>query len=142
MNFHIARHVVFFNNNYYFVSISDGNLYEFSTQFTQQNNMEMPRIRVCPNLRLPDQSRNIINNLSFLLEQGDSETVQRIDLTVSKDGGETFSNAFSKTLNRLGKRQNRFNVWNLGQANDFVAQLRFWGQSRYVVGDGLLSVYQ
>jgi len=34
LNYHIAREVVFFNNDYYFVSLNGGNLYAFGTQFT------------------------------------------------------------------------------------------------------------
>jgi hypothetical protein len=70
MNAHIAKKVAFFNDNYYFVSIIDGNLYQFGTQFTTYNGAEIPRIRVCRNIRMPDASRFTVSNLTFTLEQG------------------------------------------------------------------------
>lgn len=70
MNAHIAKRVSFFNDNYYFVSFNDGNLYRFGTQYTTYNGAEIPRIRICRNIRLPDASRFACNNLTFTLEQG------------------------------------------------------------------------
>lgn len=74
-NYHIAREVVFFNNRYYFVSISGGNLYEMGTQYTnyQYSDTEIqdiPRIRITPPLRLPSQRWFIIKSLGFTIENG------------------------------------------------------------------------
>ena len=155
MNYHIAQRVAFFNNQYFFVSFSDGNLYELSSLLTTYDYgdrvCEIPRVRVCPTFSLKDRSRFVVNNINFPVEQGQDPASQgllspnyhpRIDLTVSKDGGQTFSNGVSKILNRVGIRRNRVNFWGQGAANEFIPQFRFWGQSRFVVGDGLMSVYQ
>lgn len=64
----------------------------------------------------------------------------RIDLTISKDSGQTFGNASQKFLDPLGNRKNRVIFWNLGQANDFVAQFRFWSRYRKTVSNGLVEV--
>lgn len=73
-NYFIAKRVVFFNNKYYFVSFRDGNLYEFGTQFTTYDYgtkvYEIPRVRIVPNIRLPDQSRFIAGYTGFTIEQG------------------------------------------------------------------------
>jgi hypothetical protein len=71
----IAKRVVFFNEKYYFVSIRDGNLYEFGTQYTDYDygddvKFEVPRIRIVPSIRLPDQSRFIAGYTGFTIEQG------------------------------------------------------------------------
>jgi hypothetical protein len=153
MNAHIAKKVAFFNDQYYFVSIVDGNVYQFGTQFTTYNGVEIPRIRVCRNIRLPDASRFAINNLTFTLEQGtqinnyqptDSTKFvkQSVDLSVSKNGGESFGTVWKKDLNTRGNFKNRLIFWNCGSANDFVPQFRFWGLSRFVVTDGIASIYQ
>jgi hypothetical protein len=181
MNFHIAKKVSFFNETYFFVSTIDGNLYEFSTKYVSYDYgskgiYEIPRIRVCKNFRLPDQSRFVVNNITFTIEQGDSElnfeskislmstnndiilttennvalvlnetipiSAQRVDLTISKDGGVQFSNSVSKILNTFSNRANKFNYWQLGYANDFVPQFRFHGLSKFVCTDGLMSYYQ
>lgn len=206
-NAHIAKKVAFFNGEYYFVSILDGNVYQFGTQFTTYNGNEIPRIRVCRNIRLPDASRFAINNLTFTIEQGTqtdvfqseflltesglpiltesgefinvdsfqqtivleplqtelfqnlltetgdiiyAEVVQNIPvpipqavaLSVSKNGGESFGTIWSKQLNTSGNFRNRLIYWNLGAANDFVPQFRFWGLDRFVATDGIVSIYQ
>lgn len=78
MNYHIAKRTVFFNNNYFFVSFNDGNLYELSTSFTTYeyaNNFvqEIPRVRITKNFRLPDGSRFAVNNSTFTIEQGNGK---------------------------------------------------------------------
>lgn len=64
----------------------------------------------------------------------------RIDLTMSKDSGQTFGNASQHFLSTQGNRKNRVMFWNLGQVNDFVVQLRFWSKARVTVGNGLVEV--
>ena len=64
----------------------------------------------------------------------------RIDLTISKDSGQTFGNASQKFLNALGNRKNRVIFWNLGQANDLVVQVRFWSKYRKTIGGGLIEL--
>lgn len=207
MNAHIAKRITFFNDKYYFVSFIDGNLYQIGTEFTTYNGHEIPRIRVCKNIRLPDASRFSVNNLTFTLEQGTqgSEFVggdllteagdpiltengaaletsvginiivdvplmaedgtdlltesgeiifatvreeipatipQAVHLSVSKNGGESFGTIWSKQLNAEGKFKNRLIYWNLGAANDFIPQFRFWGLGRFVVTDGVVNIFQ
>jgi hypothetical protein len=147
MNYFIAKRVVFFNNKYYFVSFRDGNLYELSSEITNYDYSndqiyEIPRIRVTPNIRLPDQSRFVCGYTGFTIEQGSNSTIQRVDMCVSKDGGVNFSSNVSKVLNPIGRRANRLMFWQLGAANDLVHQFRFWGQGRFVVSDGIAGIYQ
>lgn len=70
LNYHPAKRVAYFNNTYYFVSLNDGNLYEMSTSDTTYNGAEIPRIRICPTIRMPDTAPFVTNNLSFPIEQG------------------------------------------------------------------------
>lgn len=182
MNYHVARRVAFFNETYYFVSINDGNIYNMSTRFTDfdyGSNLvyEIPRVRVCKNFRLPDQSRFVMQNITFTIEQGIgqdnnanivklfsnessselvttegrtalifqeklNQRVQRVDMRYSRDGGMSYGSDYSKILNSVGNAQNRMNFWNLGMANDFVPQFRFYGFYRFVATDGLMSYYQ
>ncbi len=90
----------------------------------------------------PDNTPFIANSATFLVEQGDSNTIQRIDLSISKGGNESFSNIQGKVLNRVGLRQNRLIWWNLGRTNEISFQLRMWGLSRFVIGDGVMEYYQ
>lgn len=169
MDAHIAKKVSFFNDTYYFVSTIDGNLYELSSVFTNYDYSpnpaiqtivnEIPRIRICDTFRLPDTSPFITNNLSFILEEGEPNVLsenylqqqttnlqaiqsRRVDLSISIDGGETFGSAAPYFLNPPGKRRNRIQYWRLGYANEMTTQFRFWGFQRFVVGDGIMKVYQ
>ena len=74
-NYHIARDVVFFNNDYYFVSLNDGNVYTFGTQFSYlqyspTNIQQMPRIRISPPIRLSSQRMFICKSAGFTIENG------------------------------------------------------------------------
>lgn len=146
MSAHIAKRAVYFNNNYYFISFKDGNLYKFSSEITTYDGKEIPRIIVCPPIRLPDGSRFCINNLTFIIEEGisyeDRSIPQKVGLSVSKNGGQSFGSIWTKELNAVGKRKNRLNYWNLGSANEFIPQFRFWGLNRFVFTDGIVSIYQ
>jgi hypothetical protein len=74
MNYHPAKKLAFFNNTYYFVSLNDGNLYEMSTNQTTYNGILIPRIRITKTFRMPDTAPFVVNNLSFILEQGVDDT--------------------------------------------------------------------
>jgi len=142
MNYHIAKRVSFFNDAYYFISFNDGKLYEISSNYTTYNGDAIPRIRVTDPFRLPDTSSFITNEFDFVIEQGESQTVQRVDFSISKDGGQSFSNILTKNLNQTAHRRNRLRFWNLGRTNDLTMQFRFWSTGRFVCGDGTMSIYQ
>ena len=133
---------MFFNNTYYFISFNDGNLYELNTKYTANEGKEIPRVRVTNSIRLPDSSQFIINNLEMVIEEGTDALLQRVDLSISTDGGVSFGNIVGQDLNKLGKRHNRLVFWNLGLANEVVYQARFWATGRFVVGNGATSIYQ
>jgi hypothetical protein len=148
MNYHIARKIVYFNTNYYFVSFNDGNLYEFGTQFTNYqysdtNIQQIPRIRICPPVRLPTQRPLIFKSLGFTIEQGqhNPDNLMKVELSTSRDGGETYGNSVSIDMNPSGLRKSRFLFQRLGRANDMSSQLRFIGDNRFVVGEGIYEAY-
>lgn len=100
LNFHIAKKIVFFNNKYYFISIVDGNIYEISSEFTQYQykddvNHQIPRSRVLPTYRTPDDVPYVANDLFFIVEQGiDSENTgqgNNIDSLEIVSGGTGFT---------------------------------------------------
>lgn len=199
MGAYIAKDVVYFNGNYYFVSIIDGNLYQMSSNlytydYGNGNVFEIPRIRIPPPIRLPDQSRFIAGYTGFTIEQGYfsydqrntramiaderynpittqggqpylvplggnqyllsgssqyaglgynfRNSVPRIDLSLSKDGGVNFGNDVPISMRAQGKRQNRVMWWRLGSANDLMLQFKFYGMDRFVLTDGICGVYQ
>ena len=66
----------------------------------------------------------------------------RVDMTFSKNGNASFSNAVGRKLNTRGQYRNQLRWWRLGQCNEFTVQLRFWGMQRFVCKDGIAEVLQ
>ena len=65
----------------------------------------------------------------------------RVDMSFSKNGNQSFSNVVSRPLNSEGNYRNQIRWHEMGEANEFTIQLRFWGLQRFVVSDGILEVY-
>ena len=83
------------------------------------------------------------DDLPLLVEGGSCQIYRpRIDVTFSKNGGHTYSNAVPYFMHATGqyKNQPRFNK--LGEANQFTIQMRFWGFGAVVAANGVLEVYQ
>jgi len=153
LNYHIAKNVVLFNHNYYFVSMNGGNLYEFDPKYTNfdygdGNIQQIPRIRVTSPFRLPSQRFFIVQSLGFTIENGQPNTgapetpSEVVDLAISRDGGETFGSFIRIPMNASGKRKSRFIFQRLGRVNDFTAMVRFSGFGRFVCTDGELKWYE
>ena len=86
LNYFIASEVAFFNNQYYFITKNNGNLFVFDTTITTYEDVdtkndriinEIPRIRTCSNTRAPDQDYQIINDLGFTVESGETDYQQQ-----------------------------------------------------------------
>lgn len=159
-NYYIARRAAFFNNDYYFVSLNDGNLYRmnaslYSYNYGSFNNdtpkiWEIPRVRVCSNIRFPNDRLFVVNNATFTIEQGNDnynimknpEYVPRIGLSCSYDGGVSFTGFDTNPIYTTGNRTNKLDWWNLGATNDFVPQFQFWGFGPIRTTNGQIGVYQ
>jgi hypothetical protein len=153
LNYHIARNVVYFNNKNYFVSLNGGNIYELDTDITDAdygdgNIHDLPRVRITPPMRLSSQRMFIIKSLGFTIENGqDNPTIndianENVALSISRDGGATFSSSLTLNMNPSGHRRSRLIFQRLGQANDSTFQIRFNGYKRFVAFEGILEVYQ
>jgi len=86
LNYFIASEVSYINNQYYFVSRNNGNLFAFDTVYTTYQdvdingvveNHEIPRIRICGNVRSPDQAYRVINDVGFTIESGQTDYQQQ-----------------------------------------------------------------
>ena len=141
-NYHIAKKLVYFNDSYYFVSDVDGNLYQMTTQQLTYNGNEIPRIRVCKPIALPDRSRFVINSFSFPVEMGEPTIPQNAYLSLSFDGGQSFGASKSYSFNPQGVAQNRLIWWQCGSGNEVMPQFRWYGNSRFVAKNGEVMLYQ
>ena len=142
LNHHIAKRITFFNNKYYFISFDVAYLYEMDPEITDYDGKEIPRFRICSNIRLPSADKFIMQNFTITMESGYSRKPQAVDLSISRDGGASYQNVVRKTLNPLGKRQNVLNFYRMGMANDAVPKFGFWGFDRVVVIGAQASIYQ
>lgn len=81
------------------------------------------------------------DDVPLLVEGGYCMTNRpRVDLTISKNGGITFSNAVSYELKPTADYQNQPRYNNLGYAQQITFQLRFWGAGRMVVKNGTMEI--
>lgn len=95
-----------------------------------------------------DSLDEIISETGLFLVSEDSILPQiytyipRVDLTISKDGGVTFSNTVSKDLRPIGYRKNMLR-WTrqFGFSNDLTFKFRFWSKSYVCVWNGAVDIY-
>ncbi len=83
------------------------------------------------------------DDLPLLVEGGSCQIYRpRVDVSCSKNGGETYGNAVPYFMHATGlyKNQPRFNQ--LGEANQFTIQMRFWGFGSVAIANGMLEVRQ
>lgn len=81
------------------------------------------------------------DGLPLLVEGGYCYTNKpRVDLTISKNGGITFSNTVAYELKKTGNYKNQPRWNNLGYAQQITYQMRFWGKGRIVVKNGTMEV--
>lgn len=65
----------------------------------------------------------------------------RVDLTISNDGGISWSSTVSRDLHTVGNRKNIISWNKLGLSNSITLKLCFHGLSRFVVSNGVLEIY-
>jgi len=151
-----ARQIVYFNNHTYFMNFKNGGICELSNTITQYEVFssdginaiyDIPRVRLTNTFRFPTRPQKYkVKMFTFTIETGttpnilDDSNLPRVDLTISKNGGNTFSNVVSYMLKKTGdyKSQPRFN--NLGYANQIGYQMRFWCPGRIVVKNGTMEI--
>lgn len=108
---------------------------------TTENAYDVPQ---CYGYLLMENNLDIIyteDGLPILVEGGYCSTNKpRVDLTISKNGGITFSNTVSYELKATGQYQNQPRFNNLGYAQQITYQMRFWGNGRIVVKNGTMEL--
>jgi hypothetical protein len=159
LNYFIAAQVAYFNNQYYFITPNNGNLFSFDTIFTTYEDVdlagnvvinEIPRIRICQNIRMPSQDYFVVNDIGVTIESGETNYYQqnginstpRVDLSISRDGGATFGSTVPYVLPSIGQRKNKCLWWQIGIANDLVCQFKFVGFGRFVLTNGEVNIRQ
>jgi hypothetical protein len=128
-NYFIASELCFFDNQYYFVSRNSGNLYAFDTIFTsyQETNAdgtlidhEIPRIRICHNVRLPSQEYFVANDIGFTIETGETDYQQQLlgpYQLITQDGHPLITQGFDEQM-----QTQDLNYITDQAGNDFVYQ--------------------
>lgn len=158
LNHHIARRVVFFNGNNYFISFNDGNLYRMTSFINTYNGKSIPRIRIPKNIQFPFNDTFRIKNITLSMESGinvsgavydnpgdSARSVflgqNRVDLTFSRDGGYTWGNTVSRNLPNRGKLKNNVRWFQCGSVqNACTIKFYFVSQGRFVVTGGQIAI--
>ena len=116
--------------------------------FTIENGLE-PNVTFqleCDGYIIGEVSEGIMyseDGYPLLIEAGSCEIYRpRIDVTISKNGGETYSNANIYYMHATAKYKNQPRFHKLGEANQFTIQMRFWGFGAIAIANGVLEVYQ
>jgi hypothetical protein len=153
-----ARQIVFYKNETYFISFKDGGVYAFNSDLTQyevynpvgaNNIYDIPRVRVTNTYRISNRPEKYkVKMFTFIIESGTNGTIfnqagfprPRVDLTISKNGGNTFSNVVSYDLKAAANYQNQPRFNNLGYCQQIGYQLRFWNTGRTVVKNGTMEI--
>lgn len=83
------------------------------------------------------------DDVPILIEGGSCQVYRpRIDVSLSKNGGETYGNAVPYYMHPTGHYKNQPRYNKLGEANQFTIQMRFWGFGAVVAANGVLEIYQ
>lgn len=125
-NYFIASSVAFFNNQYYFVSKNNGNLYAFDTIFTTYDGAEIPRIRTCKNIRNIQQETFVANDCGFTIESGETPYIYEDrgpQYLITEDG--RFIITESGTVFWISQ-DNKFMLAQNGDGLLFEFGIRFW----------------
>jgi hypothetical protein len=137
---YIAKGAALLNNKLYIISHNDSSLYEMSTDITTYDGKEVPRIRITPPFRSPDNKPFLLNKIDLQMEQGATDEDSCVMLAISKDGGESYGNNVRYDLNPLGKRRNMVTYYVNTRANDLTMQFRFYSKGRVVVTNGTMEI--
>jgi hypothetical protein len=120
-----------------------------SLGFTIENGQPNEPIQVLGNAYLITQDGNMLvtQDGNYLITQDQLLTLsglypEAIDLSISRDGAESFGNSVRYTMNPTGRKRSRLIFQRLGQANDFTPLIRFIGYGRFVAFDGVLEYYE
>ncbi len=65
-----------------------------------------------------------------------------IDLSISRNGAESFGSSYRQEMNPTGKYRSLLNWQRLGQANDVTFCFKFWGYQRFAATNGQVSIYE
>jgi len=71
-----------------------------------------------------------------------NEYIPRVDISISYDGGYTWSNFDKMQMTYLGHYKSRFYYNSLGYGNEFTVQFRYYCKSRFVCSNGMMSIYR
>jgi len=104
-------------------------------------------VEVCFNAMLTEDGEEMLteDGQVMLAENGYCSTElhrPRIDLSMSKNGNQSFSNIVGVNMNPEGKYRNVIQWHRLGFGNEITFQIAFWGLNRFVAQNGQLEASQ
>ena len=125
MNHHIAFQHTNFNNKNYFLSFDDEKLYELSTDYSTYDGASVPRMRICPSFRLPNNGRFKAKRVTLTSDAGVTAYNQAIDFSMSWNGARSYTPGYRQTIFPLGQYPNQIRFNQLGAGNDLTLRFKF-----------------
>lgn len=148
---HIANTHIFFEGAHFIGSYKGPELYEFSTSFLDNNGESIYRARIGKVISDPLYSRIRIDRLQVDMLQGvgipgtdrtdfaslnaNKDQDPKLKLSISVDGGVTFTAVGDATIGKTGNRVHRTIFRNLGMAYQHVPKIETWNSvPLYILG--------
>ena len=101
---------------------------------------------ICDGLLITETGSPIVSEGGVRMQTEDGECTSSptrpcVDLSFSKNGNQSFSNAVRKYLNPIGRYSNILSWDRLGQANEFTVQIRFYGFQKFIANNGTIEAF-
>lgn len=138
-NCHPARHIEVYRDKYYFITHNNGSIYRLDSKYTTYDGDIIPRYRICNNFMLDNGSRFIIDYLTFFANPSPNTNSLTVDLSISKNSGNTYGASFRKTVNNL-QGTSRFMFRKLGSSNKLTVKLCFLTSSDIIINGGIMGI--
>jgi len=135
---HIMQAHIYFKNKHYIGSYLDGNIYELSDKYYDNDGTTFRRQRVTPRLYDPRYRKITIDRLEVDCLKGNGSAFGEDEepllfLYVSTDGGITFKACLSETTGEIGKYSRRVIFRTLGSAYDFVFKFEYFNRTEFAL---------
>jgi hypothetical protein len=151
---HIANTHAFFANAHYIGAYNSGKLYQYSTDFLNNDGQAIHRMRICHVISNDIYSRIRIDRLQIDMLQGvgipgtdrtdfaslvaNKDQNPTLKLSISSDGGVTYQGLPDGTIGKVGNRIHRTKWETLGVDYEHIIKFETWNSVKcYVLGGAI-----
>lgn len=143
---HLANDHAFLINKHYVIDHRTSSLYEMSSKYLADVDVNIRRTRVPPIFSDPNYRYMIINSITFDLKQGvgssscGKNASPKLRLRVSIDGGLSYGNELTADIGDVGRREYETKFFRLGRAKSFVFKITMDNEVPFVLLGASINV--